>query len=79
MRRTAVNASNILRTPSDRSNRPRIREERDQASSRRSPRQSYEYYLLLAKDRALAGDPIEAERYYQYAEHYLRSRDRTAS
>lgn len=31
---------------------------------------SYERYL--AKAKALAGDPIEAERYYQYAEHYHR-------
>lgn len=37
-----------------------------------SPQANYERYLALAKARALAGDRIEAERYYQYAEHYLR-------
>lgn len=33
---------------------------------------SYERYLAMAKAKALAGDRIEAERYYQYAEHYHR-------
>ena len=33
---------------------------------------SYERYLALAKAKALAGDRVEAERYYQYAEHYHR-------
>jgi hypothetical protein len=37
-----------------------------------TPQANYERYLALAKAKALAGDPIEAERYYQYAEHYLR-------
>ncbi|MGX1785220.1 DUF4167 domain-containing protein [Bosea sp. NPDC055332] len=33
---------------------------------------SYERYLAMARAKALAGDRIEAERYYQYAEHYHR-------
>lgn len=37
-----------------------------------SAQANYERYLALAKAKALAGDRIEAERYYQYAEHYLR-------
>jgi len=37
-----------------------------------SPQANYERYLALARAKALAGDRIEAERYYQYAEHYLR-------
>jgi hypothetical protein len=32
----------------------------------------YERYLALAKAKALAGDRIEAERFYQHAEHYHR-------
>ncbi len=36
-------------------------------------RQRYDHYLALARDRALAGDRIEAENYYQHAEHYFRS------
>lgn len=44
----------------------------DAAQPRRgsSAQANYERYLALAKAKALAGDPIEAERYYQYAEHY---------
>lgn len=37
-----------------------------------SAQANYERYLALAKAKALAGDRIEAERYYQYAEHYHR-------
>jgi len=32
----------------------------------------YERYLAMARTKALAGDRVEAERYYQYAEHYHR-------
>ncbi len=42
------------------------------ASRGATPQASYERYLALAKAKALAGDRIEAERYYQYAEHYHR-------
>lgn len=44
------------------------------AQPRRGPsaQANYERYLALAKAKALAGDPIEAERNYQYAEHYHR-------
>lgn len=45
-----------------------------QAHAARGPtsRASYEQYLALARAKALAGDLIESERYYQYAEHYHR-------
>lgn len=33
---------------------------------------NYRRYLALARAKAVAGDRIEAERYYQYAEHYHR-------
>ncbi|MGO4736500.1 DUF4167 domain-containing protein [Bosea sp. 2KB_26] len=36
-------------------------------------RQHYERALRLGDAEALAGHRIEAERYYQLAEHYLRS------
>ncbi|MGE7471198.1 DUF4167 domain-containing protein [Bosea sp. NPDC003192] len=42
------------------------------ASRNANPQANYERYLALAKAKALAGDRIEAERYYQHAEHYLR-------
>lgn len=37
-----------------------------------SPRANHERYLALARAKALAGDRIEAERYFQHAEHYQR-------
>jgi hypothetical protein len=33
----------------------------------------YERYLTLARAEALVGNTVEAENYYQHAEHYLRS------
>jgi hypothetical protein len=34
---------------------------------------NYNRYLELGRAEALAGNPVEAENYYQHAEHYLRS------
>ena len=34
---------------------------------------SYERYLALARAEVQNGNTIEAENYYQYAEHYFRS------
>ncbi|MGF9691763.1 DUF4167 domain-containing protein [Rhizobium sp. 0TCS1.26] len=44
------------------------------SSSRRSgsDRQTYEHYLALAREKSSAGERIEAENYYQHAEHYFR-------
>ncbi len=52
--------------------RPASRAGAAPASRGATPQASYERYLALAKAKALAGDRIEAERYYQYAEHYHR-------
>jgi Domain of unknown function (DUF4167) len=35
-------------------------------------RNNYERYTTMAKDAARRGDIIEAENFYQHAEHYLR-------
>ena len=35
-------------------------------------KQKYERYLALGREAKLAGDDVEMERYYQYAEHYFR-------
>ena len=35
-------------------------------------KRSYERYVALARAAALAGDTIEAENFYQHAEHYFR-------
>lgn len=67
-------------TPSD--NRPaRSGQRADSTQPRRgaTPQASYERYLALARARAIAGDRIEAERYYQYAEHYHRLISGTAA
>jgi hypothetical protein len=39
----------------------------------RNAKQRYEHYLTLARGKALSGDRVEAENYYQHAEHYFRS------
>jgi hypothetical protein len=39
---------------------------------RGNPQQCVEKYLMLARDAASSGDPISAENYYQYADHYYR-------
>jgi hypothetical protein len=36
-------------------------------------RQSFERYTALARDAASAGNAIDAENFYQHAEHYLRT------
>jgi uncharacterized protein DUF4167 len=35
-------------------------------------RQNYERYLALAREATTNGDAIEAENFYQHAEHYFR-------
>ncbi len=39
----------------------------------RNDRRNYEHYIELAGAAALNGNAIEAENYYQHAEHYYRS------
>jgi len=40
---------------------------------------SYERYVALAREATLNGDAVEAENYFQHAEHYFRvMRERTA-
>jgi len=40
---------------------------------KRSPQRNYEHYISLARAAALSGNTIEAENYYQHAEHFYRS------
>jgi hypothetical protein len=35
-------------------------------------KRSYERYIALARAAMLAGDRVEAENFYQHAEHYFR-------
>lgn len=39
---------------------------------RGNPHQCVEKYLTLARDAASLGDPVAAENYYQFADHYFR-------
>lgn len=39
---------------------------------RGNPQQCVEKYLTLARDATSSGDPISAENYYQFADHYYR-------
>lgn len=39
---------------------------------RGNPQQCVEKYLSLARDASTSGDPVTAENYYQYADHYYR-------
>lgn len=43
-----------------------------QIASAGNARRNYERYLTLARDATLNGDVIEAENWYQHAEHYFR-------
>ncbi|WP_417020924.1 DUF4167 domain-containing protein [Candidatus Phyllobacterium onerii] len=42
-------------------------------SLNRKAQHSYEQYLSRARDEERAGNRVEAENYYQHAEHYFRS------
>jgi len=39
---------------------------------RGNAQQCVDKYLILARDAATSGDPVSAENYYQYADHYFR-------
>jgi hypothetical protein len=43
------------------------------STSPQNAQRSYERYLALARAEVQNGNTIEAENYYQYAEHYFRS------
>lgn len=63
----------------NRANRSGARGDAAQPKRGATAQASHERYLALARAKALAGDRIEAERYYQYAEHYLRQIRGTAA
>ncbi|WP_182550361.1 DUF4167 domain-containing protein [Phyllobacterium myrsinacearum] len=44
-----------------------------QSSRLQKAQLSYERYLAQARAEALVGNRVEAENYYQHAEHYFRS------
>jgi hypothetical protein len=63
----------------------RVRSLRPESNITRSPpmipqsaRSRYEHYLALARAEVLTGDTIQAQNYFQHAEHYFRSMDQNA-
>lgn len=63
----------------NRQRRPTSGAPRPQVRNTDSARRNYERYIELARASALAGDTIEAENCYQYAEHYFRTMNADAS
>jgi hypothetical protein len=51
---------------------PGIRPPGDGRHTAQNARSNYERYTTMAKDAARRGDAIEAENYYQHAEHFFR-------
>ncbi|MGN7772566.1 DUF4167 domain-containing protein [Phyllobacterium ifriqiyense] len=45
---------------------------RNQSSHNQSPKLSYESYLSQAQAAARSGNLVDAENFYQHAEHYFR-------
>jgi hypothetical protein len=43
------------------------------SNNSQNAQRSYERYLALARAEVQNGNTVEAENYYQYAEHYFRS------
>jgi hypothetical protein len=59
--------------------RQNVRSRQHQNGSAVSAQRNYERYLALARDATLNGDIVEAENFYQHAEHYFRvMRERAA-
>jgi Domain of unknown function (DUF4167) len=52
---------------------PGIRPPGNPRHSVQNARNNYERYTTMAKDAARRGEIIEAENFYQHAEHYFRS------
>jgi hypothetical protein len=46
---------------------------RSDSTNSQNAQRSYERYLALARTEVQNGNTVEAENYYQYAEHYFRS------
>ena len=57
--------------------RPKSSTVRPTHTSSQSAQRHYERYLTLARAEAQAGNPVEAENYYQHAEHHFRLMSRT--
>jgi Domain of unknown function (DUF4167) len=61
------------RRPAAFGTRPKSGPARTTHPSSQSAQRSYEKYLALARAEAQAGNPVDAENYYQHAEHFFRA------
>lgn len=61
--------SNNGRTDNRRSEQPR---DSSRSNVRVNPREMHQKYLTLGKEAATSGNHVEAEKFYQHAEHYYR-------
>ena len=52
--------------------RARTQTPRQSRNGTGNAKQNYERYLVLAREAQRAGDAVEMERCFQYAEHYFR-------
>jgi hypothetical protein len=59
------------RTGSRLANQPRVHD-RNRRTSGGSNSSTYERYIALAREAATRGDTVEAENFYQHAEHHFR-------
>ncbi len=51
----------------------KLRSRRGENQNPADLRKNFEKYVEMAKATAQAGDRVESEKYYQYAEHFLRT------
>jgi phosphoglycolate phosphatase-like HAD superfamily hydrolase len=68
-----VHQANRAASFAARGNRSRSSSARPESNVGQGAKRSYERYLALARAETQAGNVIEAENYYQHAEHFFRS------
>lgn len=80
VRRMPVSQNRKGRGPSpDRRNPASSDGRRGSSEATGKPRQRFERYTALAREATAAGDAINAENYYQHAEHYFRLTNKKAT
>jgi len=74
MKQAGYSKRSFSRSP-ERPRQPHIKHSNGSSSEtkmRGNPQQCVDKYLTLARDATSLGDPISAENYYQFADHYYR-------
>jgi uncharacterized protein DUF4167 len=65
-------AGDQRRTAPQQQHRTRVLQSGRPNNTASNAKRNYEHYIVLAKEAARTGATIEAENYYQHAEHYFR-------